>query len=101
MAGSDDSFGSASGSPLPAGLSDEEQHAALANDGDASDLSAHAEEERDPFADSEDDEARPRHTRPFRAWGAAHEEVAPSVWERFKAWLGRLFHRDSDDDLDE
>ena len=30
----------------------------------------------------------PRPTRPFRAWGAAQERPAPSLWERISGWFG-------------
>ena len=39
----------------------------------------------------------PRHTRPFRAWGAAHEPEAPSLWARFVGWLRSLFSRKHDE----
>jgi type IV/VI secretion system ImpK/VasF family protein len=41
----------------------------------------------------------PRHTRPFRAWGAAQErEAGPSLWARFVGWLRGLFSRKDDDE---
>lgn len=48
----------------------------------------------EPHRDAEESDEIPRHTKPFRAWGAAQERASgPSVWERFTAWLGGLFSR--------
>src|SRR2546430_351635 len=37
----------------------------------------------------------PRSSRPLRGWTAAHgyRDTEPSLWDRFRAWLGRLFRR--------
>ena len=87
MAGRDSGFGAAAGSPIPADPSEEHDSTFLPPDEERE-----AGQDQDPFGDANDAEI-PRHTKPFRAWGAAHEEAGPSLWARFTAWLGRLFRR--------
>jgi type IV/VI secretion system ImpK/VasF family protein len=95
MAGQDSGFGTAGGPPVPA---DPEVHDQALDD----EHNAYGSEVSDPFTDEADDVEIPRHTKPFRAWGAAHEDEAPSIWQRFKAWLSGLFGRDREEnDVDD
>jgi type IV/VI secretion system ImpK/VasF family protein len=60
------------------------------SDGEATSVGMHDEPSATVEHADEQDEI-PRHTKPFRAWGAAQE--APSVGERFSGWLSGLFSR--------
>jgi len=90
MAGPDSGFG-AGGSPVPVDPSEDHGDSAFLPD-DEQEMTG----EQDPFGEPMDADEIPRNTRPFRAWGAAHEDRGPTLWERFKAWLGRVFRRDRD-----
>src|SRR4051812_30967518 len=98
MGGSDSSFGSVGGAPVPADPTDEEQGSPMTHDG--GDELAGFDEPGDTFSPSSDSprsdrDEIPRHTKPFRAWGAAQEsrDQTPSLWARFRSWLAKLFRR--------
>jgi type IV/VI secretion system ImpK/VasF family protein len=85
--GVDEDYGSSSASQLPTERPDHERSA---------DSHVDAAAEAAEGIDAEADREIVPQTRPFRAWGAAHERSSgPSVWDRFVGWLRGLFSRKS------
>jgi type IV/VI secretion system ImpK/VasF family protein len=55
-----------------------------------------------PTDGPDEEPSSPRQSRPFRGWGAAHEQVeAPSIWKRFLGWLRTVFSRKNEEDATE
>jgi type IV/VI secretion system ImpK/VasF family protein len=90
--GFDEGYGSASSSHAPAEGPEEERSEPVDAAG-SSDFST------DAALDAANEAGIPRNTRPFRAWGAAHErDTGPSMWERFVGWVRGIFIRPKSDD---
>jgi len=89
--GFDEGYGSASSSQAPTEGSEDERVEPTGLDGSGDSGSV-------PTLGEPGHAEIPRNTRPFRAWGAAHErDTGPSVWERFAGWLRGLFTRKKSD----
>jgi type IV/VI secretion system ImpK/VasF family protein len=85
--GFDDGYGSGSSSQVPTEGPEEERST-------HSDIDGAGQYTSEVDRDASDPGEIPRHSRPFRAWGAAHErETGPSFWERFVTWLRSAFSR--------
>jgi type IV/VI secretion system ImpK/VasF family protein len=112
--GSESGYGSGGGAPIPTDPPDDEQSSLRQSDPALEDLDAVDENAVDVHAVDENavdengdafDAPRPndpflRHSKPFRAWGAARDEPGSSIWQRFREWLGALFRKKPSDSVE-